>query len=503
MPLLPVTIAPGLYLNRTAYAAKTRWVDGNCVRFRDGTVQQIGGWRVAQGSGGIDGIPRCAISWRPGNQHGKYLAVGTHKGVFLYDGGHVSDISPAAYVDGRTDSQPGAGYGGGLYGRGLYGVPTYGSGVTLEAATWSMDMWGDFLVAVGHDGVVCQYDGTGVLVPIAGAPSARALVVTDERILMLLGAAGIPNRIEWSDQENNAVYTPSATNKAGGFTLNTVSQLQCGVRGRGVTFVWSETDLFGFYPTFNQFVYGYERLGQNCGACSPNSAVVVGEVAYWMGVDGFYCYDGQVHRLECDVQDYVFGDPDNGIAADFNLEQRTKVHVRVNTLFDEVLFSYPSGDSSECNRIITFNIRNGTWSKAHLRRPAWCDRGSFALPMGLDPDGLLFEHEVGHFANGGQIDSYAESAPFELGNGDTVQQIRSFWPDMRQGGGSVSLTLKLQMSPRGQSVAKGPLVFSGTTERLLLAAVARQIAVRYEATPPGGFWELGQPRIEITGGGKR
>jgi hypothetical protein len=342
-----------------------------------------------------------------------------------------------------------------------------------------------------------------VLAPIVGAPTARALVVTDDRILMLLGAGGIPNRIEWSDQENNAVYTPSATNKAGGFTLNTVSQLQCGARGRGVTFVWSDTDLFGFYPTYNQFVYGYDRLGQNCGACSPNAAVVVGEVPYWMGVDGFYKYDGQVNRLDCDVQDFVFGDLDNGIAADFNIEQKVKVHVRFNTLFDEVWFSYPSGLNSECNRVVTFNIKNGTWSRAGLTRTAWCDRGAFALPMGMDAAGSIFEHEVGRTGDGQQIDSYVESAPFELGNGDNVQQIRSFWPDMRQGSGKVALLLKLQMTPRGMPVVKGPIVFDAQTERIYLSCVARQLAVRLEGFAPGDYWELGTPRVEITAGGGR
>jgi hypothetical protein len=503
MSLLPLSITPGLYLNRTPYSSKGRWVDGNCVRFRDGVPQQIGGWRQASGSGGITGVPRCAISWRPGNQHGRYCAIGTNEGVFVYDGGHISNITPVGYVPGRVDSQPGAGYGGGLYGHGLYGEPTIGSGVVLDAASWSMDMWGEYVVAVGYDGVVCQYTGTGVLAPIAGAPSARSLVVTDERILMLLGANGIPNRIQWSDQEDNSNYTPDATNKAGGFTLNTVTQLQCGVRGRGVTFVWSDTDLFGFSPTYNQFVYSYERLGQNCGAASQNAACIVGEVPYWMGVDGFYCYDGQVQRLDCDINDYVFGDPSNGVAADLNIDQRNKVHVRVNTLFEEIWFSYPSAGSTECDRLAIFNYRNGTWSKAHLARTAWCDRGAFALPMALDPNAALFEHEVGHFANGGQIDSYVECSPIELGNGDVVQQIRSFWPEMRQGNGTINLLLKMRQTPRGPEFVRGPFPFTADTQRVLLSAVARQMAVRIEATAPGDYWELGQPRVEITAGGGR
>jgi hypothetical protein len=502
--LQPLRVLPGLYLNRTPYASKTRWVSGDLVRFRDGVPQQLGGWRAAQGSDGVDGVPRCAITWRPNSQHGRYLAVGTHKGIFVYDGGQVEDVTPAAYTEGRVDTILGSGYGGGLYGVGLYGGSTYGSSDLLEAATWSMDMWGENVVAVGHDGVVVEYSaGDAAFVPIVGAPSAHALVVTDERRLMLLGADGEPNRVQWSTQEDNTIYTASATNSAGGFTLNTVSKLQCGARGRGVTFVWSETDLFGFFPTFNQFIYGYERLGQNCGACSPNSAVVVGEVAYWMGVDGFYCYQGQVQRLECDIHDFVFGNPDAGVAANFNLMQRVKVHVRHNTMFDEIWFSYPSGQSSECDRVAIFNYRTGAWSKASIARPAWADRGAFSLPMGLDPDGAIYEHEVGHTANGALIESYIESAPMELGNGDLVQQVRSFWPDARMYEGRAELLLRLRQSPRGAEFTKGPYVFTPSTERIMLATVARQLAIQVRATEPGDHWELGEPRVEITAGGSR
>jgi hypothetical protein len=114
--LLPINILPGLYLNRTPYSAKTRWIDGELRALP--RRRAAADWRLARGAGGtgITGVPRCAISWRPGNQHGKYMAIGTNEGVFLYDGGHVSNITPAAYTAGRVDSQPGAGYGGGLYG---------------------------------------------------------------------------------------------------------------------------------------------------------------------------------------------------------------------------------------------------------------------------------------------------------------------------------------------------------------------------------------------------
>jgi hypothetical protein len=54
------------------------------------------------------------------------------------------------------------------------------------------------------------------------------------------------------------------------------------------------------------------------------------------------------------------------------------------------------------------------------------------------PDGALFEHEVGHFGQRWPDRQLRGVRAFELGNGDAVQQIRSFWPDMRQGNGTIN-----------------------------------------------------------------
>jgi hypothetical protein len=82
-------------------------------------------------------------------------------------------------------------------------------------------------------------------------------------------------------------------------------------------------------------------------------------------------------------------------------------------------------------------------------------------------------------------------AGIELGNGDAVQQIRSFWPEMRQGNGKINLSLKLRMTPRGPEFIKGPFSFTADTQRVLLAATARQMAVRIEATAPGRLLGVG------------
>jgi hypothetical protein len=367
-----------------------------------------------------------------------------------------------------------------------------------------MDLWGENVLAVGHNGVIYEYEpGAAKFLPVANAPTATSLVVDDNRRVFALGANDIPNRLSWSTQEDNTVWTAAVNNTAGGFILNTQSQLICGARGRGLTFIWSETDLFGIFPTYNALVYGQERLGANCGAVSQNAAVVVGEVAYWMGRDGFYMFNGQVQRLECDIHDFVFGKADSGSSSDFNALQRAKVHVRHNTMFDEIWFCYPSGENTENNRVAIFNYRTNTWTKANLARTAWCDRGAFDFPMGLAPDGKIYRHEFGSSDNGLPMGSYVQSAPFELGNGDQIQHVRSFWPDARMNLGSGLLLLTLKNAPHGPGFTAGPFPFSQSTQRINLAKAGRQLALRLMAGSPGDHWEVGEPRVELTAGGGR
>jgi hypothetical protein len=42
---LPLSLPPGYFKNGTPYQAQNRWTDGNLVRFLDGTIRAVGGWR--------------------------------------------------------------------------------------------------------------------------------------------------------------------------------------------------------------------------------------------------------------------------------------------------------------------------------------------------------------------------------------------------------------------------------------------------------------------------
>lgn len=92
--LKTLEIANGIDRNITTYQAQGRWVDGDKVRFHKGNPEKLGGWvRLAGGTTNFRGIAREALTWAALDGD-TYYALGTHKGVFLYNGGTWADITP-------------------------------------------------------------------------------------------------------------------------------------------------------------------------------------------------------------------------------------------------------------------------------------------------------------------------------------------------------------------------------------------------------------------------
>ena len=137
-----------------------------------------------------------------------------------------------------------------------------------------MDTWGEYLVGCATgDGKLYEWQlgfTTPTLAePIDNAPEdCAALLVTGERFLFALGAEGNVRKVQWSDQEDNTVWTPSATNQAGDFELNTVGQLMAGKRFRGVNLLWTNVDVHSAQYVGQPFVYGFEKIGSGCGLIS-------------------------------------------------------------------------------------------------------------------------------------------------------------------------------------------------------------------------------------------
>jgi hypothetical protein len=92
MPLIRIPFKGGFNKQITQSEAANQWTDGDFVRFRYGEPEKIGGWQQAVATT-LPGVARATHIWTDKNGT-EYIAIGTSKGLFIFYGSAMYDISP-------------------------------------------------------------------------------------------------------------------------------------------------------------------------------------------------------------------------------------------------------------------------------------------------------------------------------------------------------------------------------------------------------------------------
>ena len=493
MALIPLDLPAGVYRNGTDLQSQGRWRDSNLVRWFDNTLRPIGGWRTRSNTPSA-GQVRGMKSWIANNAD-RWIAAGSYNKLYVYSAAGIqSDITPVGLTAGNENALNPIGFGTAFYGREYYGTSRQESVTITPATTWSMDSFGQYLVACSSkDGKVYQWQlntSTKAAV-VANAPvSNRAILVTEERFLMCLGAGGNPRLVKWSDRENNTVWTPAATNEAGSLELQTTGRIQCGVRVQNQALILTDIDAHVATYSGPPYVFGIERIGTSCGIVSTQAVAVVDKGAIWMGSRSFYTYSGgAVSEVNCEVADYVF--------SDINHSQISKVAAVSNANFGEIWWFYPSANSNENNRYVVFNYNDNTWAIGVLARTSGVDAGVYRQPIiASATNKKLYEHEIGFNYDGGE--PFAESGPIIMGNGDNVMSVTQMIPDEKTQG-DVDATFKTRFYPNDVERSFGPFNMANPTS---LRFTGRQVRIRIEGVNADD-WRVGINRLEVIQGGRR
>lgn len=495
MPLIPLKIPAGVYRVGTDFEGSNRWRDSNLVRWHQGSMRPVGGWREkADASTVITAAPRAMHIWVD-NTQGANTALGSaNELVYINSSGTSYDITPTGFTTGDEDAAVNYAYGGSYWGTGLYGVRREGSQQFQEADTWSLDNWGEYLVGCAtSDGKLYEWqlNTATAAAQISNSPtSCKGLMVTEERFIFALQAGGNPRKIAWCDREDNTTWTPAATNEAGDIELQTSGEIMCAARMRGRTIIVTNVDAhIGTYQG-PPYVYGFERVGTACGAVSRKSLVAIDQGAFWMGRESFYMFDGSVARqMPCEVQDYVF--------EDMNANQHSKVFAVHNSEYGEIWWFYPSQGSTECDRYVAFDYLENHWEIGQIDRTCGADQGVFAEPQWCDATGVIYEHEL-HGVGHGSYTPYAETGPISLGNGDSIMRVNQLIPD-EETQGEVQVKFKTRFHPNDTEREYGAFTMSNPTS---VRFSGRQIRMRVEATG-NQDWRVGVMRVNAESGGKR
>jgi hypothetical protein len=385
--------------------------------------------------------------------------------------------------------------------------------VIAKATTWSIDHMGQIMLALSStDGRLYSWSGdTSVRAQLVTAATgsvptgAKAFLVTNQRIVMVLGADGDPTKVKWCDVEDYTDWAPVATNQAGSFPLQTNGDPKVAkhVRSKAIL-IWTTTDVHLAEYDGIPNIYTFNRVGTGCGIVSPQAAIVADDIAVWMSSKSFFIWDGNTKALPCEVADYVF--------EDMNASQTEKVFgIRVSK-YGEMWWFYPSSGSVENNRYVVWNYRENHWNAGELSRLAGVDADVFPNSIWIDQFGYLHEHEtglqlafgygVGAYGAGpysGSQVPYAESGPLELEDGTRVMHMSKLFPDEKVAG-QVQVRFANKFYPNAEiEYDKGPYSLSSPTD---LRFSARQIAIQIEGVGATD-WRVGDFRLDAKARGKR
>lgn len=476
MALLNLKLPPGVVRNGAQSDSAGRFYSTNQVRWIDGVLHPWGGWQLRSDADAFAGKARAMLAWRD-NSGDRWIGVGTHSNLYVQgEVGDNIDITPAGFDPGRPDAANATGYGAGFYNTGKYGTPRTGLSTLAPAGVWTVDTFGQDLIACMGDGDGTIYhwalDTEAPATVVANAPTeCAACFTTPEGHLVALR-----NRtVHWSDQEAPTVWTADAINQAGDQSLQTAGTLMCGRGMKGQSLVLTSTDAWSMVYKGQPYIFGFSRVGQGCGAISKGALVVTDVMAAWMGTERFFGYDGFVQPLSCEVSDHVFGD--------INRDQASKIIGVHYAAGSEVRWHYPSGASTEVDRYVAYNYKDQHWSIGEIDRTAACDKGPFDRPLMISSGGLLYQHEVGFNAGW-----HAETGPIRLGEGDRMLEVRRIVPEEATQGDAY-VTIQAQTWPNGPETTRGPYPLNNPTDALFQAG---QIRVRYSGQTPaqariGGF----------------
>ena len=418
------------------------------------------------------------------------------------------------------------GWGTDGWGNGSWGSPSSTSNVTLEARQWSLDNFGENLIAVVLNGGAFEWKPSlGVstrATAITSAPtkSRLGLVSTPDRHLVLMGTqktVGGTNPqddllIRFSNQEDINTYQPTAENTAGSLRIADGSRIVAAERSRGQILIWTDTSLHAMQFIGPPFTFGLRQLGQNCGAIGSHAAVDINGMSYWMSQDSFFLFDGSVKKLPCTVEQFIFNN--------INQTGAENAFAGHNGEFNEIMWFYPRTGSDQINAIVAYNYLEQTWWTGTLARSTWIDREVFDNPVASEflqttvannevilglTDGAtqMFSHEVGNNGDGAAITAFVKSGVVQIGEGNDFAFVSKLIPDIEDQVGALNAKLEFKNYPHNSNSVTKTVSFLDNTDFVSLRGRGREFTVNVVSNTTNTAWRLGTQRFDIQGDGKR
>jgi hypothetical protein len=477
------------------------------------------------------------------------ITQSTNATATVSTGGSI-DVKPYENV-GPAEQSYGYGWGTDTWGSGGWGDASSANDVVLEPGLWSLDNFGQVLIATIANGKTFTWNA-GAATPLtvraststsgfstSANPTASRLTLVSPttRHLVHLGTETTIGDtttqddmfIRFSDQEDINDYTATAINSAGDFRLQDGTKIVGAVKAKETILVWTDNALYTMRFIGAPFTFGFEQVGTNCGLIGKNAVVEIDGVAYWMSPNGFFSFDGTVKSLTSSIEDYVFDQLDS--------TKGQQVYAGIDNLHTEVIWYYTSTSSDFNDQYVIYNYGESSpqlsvWYPGTEARTTWIDgivypnpfatkfnsssTGTFPVIVGESGLGqtVLFEHHVGMDqvnpdGTTTAITSYIKSFDFDLDiqgtAGEFFLAMRRFIPDFKNLEGDIQVTMSVKRYPQESDTATAlsPFTITTSTTKIDTRTRGRFANIKIENDGISEDWRFGTIRLDLQPDGRR
>jgi hypothetical protein len=457
---------------------------------------------------------------------------------------------------GPVAQSPAYGWGTATWGFETWGTERSVTSVTLAPGSWSLDNYGQILVATIKNGKTFTWDPS-----VAGRLSTRATVVANaptasicsvvsdrDRHLFLFGTETTigdpstqdPMLIRFSNQEDINTWNPTVTNTAGTFRLDTGNEIIGALQGKDYILVLTDQAAYTIQFVGPPFTFSIRQVGTNCGCIGQHAMVYAQGAVFWMGFGGgFFAFDGTVKQLPSLVEDFVFTSIGDNLGINYDASQITYAYH--NSLYNEVGWNYAKAGSTQVDRNVVYNFVENTWSVGTLARTTYNDAVTFDLPYATQYNrtgtptfptinGVTNTYgsskywaqetgvnEVDANGNATAIAAYIKSGDYDIseqglgGDGQLIMRVKRFIPDFKSLEGNVKITLFFRDYPANADstpsttppLITGPFTITSSTDKVDTRVRGRQVSLKIENDAVNETWRYGTLRLDIEAGGRR
>lgn len=484
---------PGIQKDGTMIDSES-YTDGEWVRFLNDKPKKIGGYRWISTT--FAETPRLLKNYFRNNllnivvfnKAGAEL-YSYDKNVFLISGGsNLLNIgSPDDNADWSSTS--------------LYDVIS-GKTVLIAILTYDLD-------DIANDDAGVFYKGadmsalSSLTVEEASSVSGGCCVIG--QFLFLYGSEGLIM--------NSDLNKPFDFTVGGGSYANTVymgdgskviygSSIKGGASPAGL--FWSLNSVFKITFTGGATRWSYSTLTNEITTISKKAFVEYDGVFYWPGVDRFYYANASsVQELPNQFNsEYFFNNLNN--------KYSSKVWGTKIPRYGEIWWFYPSGNSTECDRAVIFNIRGKNWFDIPISRTCGLSPLGTPYPIWADQNRLYLQefglNEVTNVTELAIRSSFTTSTQDFLTSSEQSTNINTnvyrLEPDFDQRGSMTFSILSRRYANSDDEIYESK-TFDESTEKIDVRVQGRIIRFKFESNELDGDYWMGEPLVHLSGGDTR